>query len=114
MFAVAAVAFVLKHDEEFRDHFFREICGFTVLPGQSRPRIEVQPHDHSDLAIKDEANSSVSIVEFKVGAELEPKQDPKQKAFLANGGYGKLIIEDRDYGNCTKKSYIVLDDSTAF
>src|SRR5580658_3789535 len=76
MFAVAAVALVLEHDEEFRDHFFDKICGFTVLPGQPRPRIEVQPHDHSDLAIKDDANSSVFIVEFKVGAELKPYQDP--------------------------------------
>jgi hypothetical protein len=35
------------------------------------------------LAIKDDANSSVFIVEFKVGAELEPKQHPNKKAFFA-------------------------------
>ena len=112
MFAVAAVAFVLKHDEKFRAHFLHKICGFALSVVPPRLRIEVQPHHHSDLAIKDDANSSVFIVEFKVGAELEPKQDPNKKAFLAKGGYGKLILEDRDYGNCNQKSYIVLDDDS--
>ena len=115
MFAVAAVAFVLKHDEKFRAHFFHEICGFAVSAVQPRPRIEVQPHDHSDLAIKDEANSSVFIVEFKVDAELEQKQNPKhEKAFFAQGGYGNLILEESGYRDFARKSYVVLNDSKEF
>jgi hypothetical protein len=115
MFAVAAVAFVLKHDEKFRAHFLHKICGFAVSVVPPRLRIEVQPNDHSDLALKDDANLSVFIVEFKVGAELKPKQNPKhEKAFFAKDGYGTLILEDCDYINCAKKSYIVLDDSEAF
>lgn len=115
LFAVAAVAFVLKHDETFRARFFREICGFAASAGRAMPRIEVQPHDHSDLAIKDEVAASLFVVEFKVGAELEEKQNPRHdKAFFGNGGYGKLILEERGYRNFARKSYIVLDDFKGF
>jgi hypothetical protein len=115
LFAVAAVAFALKHDEKFRVHFLREICGFGAREIPSVPKIEVQPRDHSDMSITDEVTSSLFVVEFKVGAELEQKQNPgNAKAFFGNGGYGKLILEDSYYRNCTQKSYIVLDDSKDF
>jgi hypothetical protein len=111
MFAVATVAFVLKHDEKFRAHFFHEICGFAGSAVPPRPQIEVQPFDHSDLAIKDEANSSVYVVEFKVGADLEQKQNPKhEKEFFAKGGYGKLILEESGYRDFARKSYVVLNN----
>jgi hypothetical protein len=67
------------------------------------------------LAIKDEANSSVFIVEFKVDAELEQKQNPKhEKAFFAQGGYGNLILEESGYRDFARKSYVVLNDSKEF
>ncbi len=115
LFAVAAVAFVLKHDEEFRVHFLNEICGRTASATPPIPGIEVQPHEHSDLAIKDEANSSLFIIEFKVGAELQKKQNPKHEAaFFGSGGYGRLILEEKDYQRFGRKTYVVLDEGEAF
>ena len=115
VFAVAAVAFTLKHDPRFCRHFFRVVCGFPDWPDQPPPKIELQPHDHSDLAIKDSLNASLVIVEFKMGANLEEKQNPKyQKVFFGAGGYGNLILDEHDYRDFSRKTYIVLNDLKDF
>lgn len=115
LFAVAAVAFALKHHEEFRAHFLREICAFEEPMVKVANRIEVQPHHHSDLAIKDTPNSSLYVIEFKVGATLEEKQNPQhEKEFFAVDGYGTLIIQEPDYRHYKRKHFIVLNDFKEF
>ncbi len=115
MFAVASVAFTLKHDKGFRAHFFREICGIEGRAWQATAIIEVQAHPHSDLVIKHKGSSttSVTVIEFKVGAKLEDYQNPKYKtAFFANDGYGAQIIHD--YREFSRKHYVVLSGSVTF
>lgn len=78
MFAVAAVAFTLKYDEKFRKYFFREICGFEESVKQPGAIIEVQAHHHSDLVIKQKP-SSLSVIEFKIGAKLRTNRTQNTK-----------------------------------
>ncbi len=115
LFAVAAVAFALRYDKEFRVHFLRCVCGSTDAADDTILEIEVQPHDHSDLAIKIEARHALIVVEFKVGADLQDKQNPgHEKAFFGNGGYGKLILEEGAYKAFLNKTYVVIDEYRTF
>lgn len=112
LFTVASVAFTLKHDVKFRAHFLHQVCGVTQLG--PKPAIEVQPFHHSDLAIKDDAASSLIVVEFKVGATLKPQQNPAETAFFRSNGYGKRILEETARLALNKKSYVVLDNERHF
>ena len=109
LFAVAAVAFVLKHEERFRSFFMRRICGSERALEHRGFSIEVQPHQHSDLAIKDERNSALYVIEFKIDADLEPIQDPANSEFADPKGYGQLITHEPTYERFREKTYVVLD-----
>ena len=114
LFAVAAVAFAIKHDKDFCRHFLSRICGETEYFDYSDLLIEVQPHDHSDLAIKVKATKTIYIVEFKIGADLAEKQNPDEVAFFDKGGYGKLILSKDVFEGFHKRIYVVLAQSENF
>jgi len=87
-FAVAAVAFCLKYDERFRRHFWNKVCrqdGDSDLRPDALVTIEAE--NWSDLKI--ENGDCRCIVEFKIGADLEKKQNPNEKEFfMKDVGYG--------------------------
>jgi hypothetical protein len=114
LYAVAAVAFVIKYAEDFRLHFLSTVCGIE-LQGGDVPTFEVQPFDHSDFAIKEKAGRWLVVVEFKVGANLEEKQNPgKAKSFFAPNGYGQLILKESAYRGFERKVYVVVNDAKYF
>ncbi len=112
-YAVAAVAFALKHDEKLLRHFLETVCGISMQHGHV-PTLEVQRFDHSDLVIKDGAGLWLAVVEFKIDAGVDDKQHPDSPAFLDADGYGTLIPDELEYRSFGQKHYIVLDDATTF
>jgi hypothetical protein len=113
LFAVAAFAFSIRHDPQFRQHFLNTVCGIPAADDLI-VILEVQPFHHSDLAIKDGAGRWLLVVEFKVDARLEQKQKPGTHEFLAQGGYGQLIRDEAGYRGFQRKYYVVLDESRTF
>ena len=93
-FAVAAIAFCLKHDESFRRHFFEKVCrqnDGSELNGDFR--IEFEPKPWADLKIQNAGREYV--IEFKIGARLEPKQNPNNDEFNKKpDGYGFKMQEN--------------------
>src|SRR5437016_752014 len=81
-FAVAALAFCLRHDEGFLRHFWEKICYVPSDPAQMPPItaddvfVEWQPW--ADLALRSEIATQdyLWVVEAKAGASLQPKQNP--------------------------------------
>src|ERR1041385_5517526 len=93
-FAVAAVGFCLKHDETFRKGFFQKICRRNGHPDLAADfRIEVEPVHWADLRITN-ANC-VYVLEFKILAKIEPKQNPKNSAFKEPSGYGYAMHQNK-------------------
>lgn len=113
LYAVVAVAFGLKYDPQFREHFLGTVCGIAATT-DSIPILEVQPFDHSDFAIKDAVDRWLLVVEFKIDAKLEQKQNPGSQKFFSQGGYGQLICDEPAYRDFQRKVYVVLDDDRTF
>src|SRR5947199_2735394 len=112
-FAVAALAFCLRHDEGFRRHFWERICRVPSGPAQM-PRITaddvaIEPPEWADLALSSEAGTDAYlwVVEAKAGASLQPKQNPASPEFLERGGYGALLTAHKPTER-TRLRYIVL------
>jgi hypothetical protein len=88
-FAVAAVAFCLQHDTNFRQHFWRAICkhdGDPKLNGTAKVEVE---ENRWDLTI---SNGKVCyLLEFKIDCDLAAKQNPNEPAFMQIGGYGHAM-----------------------
>jgi hypothetical protein len=116
MFAVAALGFALKHSPPFRQHFLSRICGLSKARIRP-PEIALQAFDHSDLAIKIPEASALYVVEAKIGAKLEPKQDPHDPGFFKSG-YGRKILKEVTYQRFENKNYVILqnfrDDVSAY
>src|SRR5262245_45877936 len=81
-YAVAALAFCLKHDPRFLKHFWTKICR---APGESlhMPPIKadgilLEPPEWADLRLVSEHRNkrSVWVIEVKAGVRLDPKQRP--------------------------------------
>src|SRR5206468_4484444 len=68
-YIVAAIAFCLQHDREFRNRFFAATCSYKRDPPLGRWSIEVEPHAWGDLVIRNRTTSGhfVYAVECKVG-----------------------------------------------
>lgn len=114
LFAVAAVAFLLEHDAAFRRTFWQKICGVTGADLDCPFAVEVQPASHADLRLTCAETKTVCIVEFKLGAHLQPKQDPtKYDAFMKPGsGYGAQILAD--HADHARRIYTVLQNWPTF
>jgi hypothetical protein len=91
LFAVAAVAFVAKHDENFARNFLRHVAG--VPPGALHHDFRWEPQRAfcADLLITDCESDEQYIVEFKVGARLMEKQNSGSTEFERTTGYGRAI-----------------------
>jgi len=98
-FAVACIGFCLRHDEPFRKLFWQKVLGGS--DGTNFPegaQIEVEPEDWADLRIEwsREGKNYVHVIECKVGAPLEDKQNPSKPEFQKKGGYGQFFLEYAD------------------
>jgi len=101
-YAVAAIAFCLKHDKNFREHFFHKFC--QNLNCCLDVEVEVEPNHSSDLLIRSRLAKKVYAIEFKAGATLKVHQNPaQQNEFKA--GYGKRFAE---LHNDSELFYIVM------
>ncbi len=118
-FAVAAVAFCLRHCAEFRQVFWKAICQWPKSSSDHVPSdpdrvppldVELAPDQWADLRLIAEVagRRTVWVIEFKVDAELEPKQDPTHSKFVEpKTGYGALYKEwEIDSGSDLR--YVVL------
>ena len=105
LFAVAAVAFVIKHDAVFANDFLVRVAGVPMADLHHNFKILPQAADCADLLIEDLRNDRRYIVEFKVHAQIEDKQSPAKTAFKDATGYGSQII--RRYGKNTE-TYTIL------
>ena len=116
LFAVAGVAFLLKHDNAFRRTFLEKICGMSEVEIDHPIEVEVQPEAHADLRIRCQATKALYIVEFKIGAQLQAKQDPAwpDAFFGPETGYGWTIANAPEYNNCSQRTYIVLQNWRTF
>jgi hypothetical protein len=88
-FAVAAVAFCLEHDKNFRTDFWKAVCRQAGDPDLTDGgKIEIEDKNWSDLKITN--GECIAVVEFKAGARLEDWQNPTKEAFMDQnaGGYG--------------------------
>ncbi len=111
LFAVAAVAFTMKHEADFKRHFLKEVCGVNDTGNADDYKILLQPHDFDLALLKATEKSEAIVVEFKVGADLEPKQDFRKKEFeLSPQGYGYQIQDDKEgkYSKYANLKYVIL------
>ena len=111
IFAVAVVAFAFKHVPAFATHFLKEICGAARDINSRDYSIEFQPEHHADLVIYSDKRRELNVIEFKIGAELQPKQNPWDRSFAKKNGYGTKIRSDPRWSNFNKRTYIVLQNS---
>ena len=109
--AVAVVAFTFKHDPVFAAHFLKMICGAGRGYNPRDYSIEFQPEHHADLVICSNDRRRLFVIEFKVGAELQPKQNPWHKSFYKKNGYGTKIQSDPRWKGFKERTYIVLQNS---
>lgn len=116
LFAVAGVAFLIKHDESFRRTFLRSICGVAEADLDRQFEVEVQPASHADLRLRCAETKALYIVEFKLGAFLQPKQNPAQPDafFEPDRGYGWAILNAAEYSKDEHRTYVVLQNWRTF
>src|SRR5258707_840043 len=79
-FAAAAIAFCLKHDPAFLQHFWEKVCcqdGKRESPGTIT--VEVEPRHWADLLLK--GGDQLCVVEMKIGASLAGHQNPTSNIF---------------------------------
>ena len=114
-FAVAALAFCLKHDPVFLVHFWQTICRVANDPSTMPPirpeDILLEPPHWADLRLASDENGQryVWVIEVKTGAPLDKRQRPDcPEVFMRKGyGYGALFSSaEKDRG--TKMRFIVL------
>lgn len=115
-FAVAVLAFCLRYDEHFREHFWKTICRVRgedpeEMPEITNEGIHIEPPEWADLSLTSESRTHryMWVVEAKAGAPLKPKQNPAMPdAFeKPKSGYGALFA-DAEAKHKTKMRYIVL------
>jgi len=110
-FAVAALAFCLRHDEGFRKHFWEKVCRVPddpEMPLITADDIGVEPPRWADLSLTSHNRRFKWVIEVKAGALLEPKQDPTKREFEMEGdGYGALFRK-AEANLSTRMRYIVL------
>jgi hypothetical protein len=115
-FAVAAVAFVLKHDEIFKRHFLENVCGIKdATENLAGYEVRLHPHDF-DLVLVNERKNEVVVLEFKVGVDLAAHQKYFGTDFFKTDfpqGYGYRINE-KHYANYSSRKYIVLQKREEF
>jgi len=94
-FASAAVGFCLKYSAPFRVYFWTQVCKVSDDP-RKLPHldVEIEPVHWADLRLSAQVSGRrfVWVVECKVGAPLEAKQNPGDPLFFQPGiGYGSFL-----------------------
>jgi hypothetical protein len=89
-FAVAAIAFCSKHDEQFRRHFLESICEGDASLLDHETTIRVEDNHWGDLVFVNSDRSAVYVIECKINAALEDIQNPESDVFWTSG-YGHDI-----------------------
>jgi len=87
-FAVAAIAFCIEHNNEFKQHFLDVVAN---LSPECIEEVMPEPKLHTDLVL--EGDRHVLVLEFKIDASLEPHQNPAEPEFWQEKGYGTKILE---------------------
>jgi hypothetical protein len=114
-FAVAALAFCLKHEPEFLKHFWESVCRVPDDPVEMPPiqadGVLLEPPHWADLRLVSD-NGGVRflwVIEVKAGAPLEDKQNPTESAKFTHPdlGYGDLLVKEEGKRG-TRLRYIVL------
>jgi hypothetical protein len=93
LFAVAAVAFVAKHDLRFRRQLLDRVVGIPKSDLRHNFHLEPQKAFYADLAVTDQNTNKRYVVEFKVGAQLMEKQHAARSIFDEQGGYGRAFLD---------------------
>lgn len=116
LFAVASVAFVMKHDPAFLQVFLKQVCGVSEPDLVCEFAVELQPRFHADLRIRCEARKALYIVEFKIRAKLMTKQNfsPKGEFLKKREGYGWKMLNEKEYADCLARTYVVLQNGHGF
>lgn len=113
-FVTAALAFTLKHSRPFLREFWKRICRVPgdprTMPRISREEILLEPPAWADLQLesKHKQQNFVWVVEVKVGAKLQDKQNPASKEYLKPKGYGRLFKDFYRLRSDTNLRYVVL------
>jgi len=95
-FAVAAVGFALKHDLAFRRNFLSDFADIKV--GVENFEVCIQDRKCADMALKNEVDDTLAIIEFKVPSLLEEHQNPWKPMFWSDSkkvkaGYGCELLK---------------------
>jgi len=102
-FAVAAIAFALKHDSSFRRQFWERVCWVKGDPPLCKsPEILLEPAHWADLLIINltKAGRYAYVIECKIRAGLGDAQNPAKRAFGGQSGYGSLFCNDERTARC--------------
>ena len=113
-FAVAALAFCLRHDRKFLAHFWSTVCRVpddeSKMPCIKPEGILLEPPRWADLRLvsEEERTRQVWVIEVKAGAPLECRQRPdRPDAFTEPGkGYGALF--QKEEAHPARLRYIIL------
>jgi hypothetical protein len=112
-FAVACLAFVLHHDEAFRAHFLRNVCGWDKPNSAKEFEVAIELTGCGDLAIQSLAYGTIFVLECKIGAPIESHQNPNSGDFFHNGyGAGTLAYKPWHAAKAIRRSYITLTQET--
>lgn len=88
-FTAAAIGFCMLHRPNFARFFLNKICNISIRP-RTKIAVDVEPKSWADLRIR--VGGSVCIIEFKLGAPLQPHQNPNERAFWETSlGYGRTL-----------------------
>jgi hypothetical protein len=99
-FAMAAISFCLKYDREFRAHFLEVVCRRKT--GLRSVEIEQKPWGDVVLKLID----AIYVIEGKIKAQLQGKQNPEKERDFWKNGYGAAI--EREYGERKEQLYYIL------
>ena len=109
VFAVAAIAFCLKHDDEFKRAFICDFCGIKLSADIPKLRIAADDHKWGDLVVNAYDDSFVCVLEFKIDSEVGPKQNPNSQVF----DYALQISISPECRNCDERRFIVVTKDEA-
>jgi hypothetical protein len=104
VFAVAAIAFCLEHNEEFKKAFLCNFCEINLAGDNPKIHISADDHKWCDLMIKSDDSSFVCVLEFKIDSPVASKQNPNSNAFE----YGMQIGSDPECQSRREKLYLVV------
>lgn len=113
-FAAAAIAFAWRHDEQFRQHFWRTVCHFDEDPDLTeQEEILIEPYRWADLLITNRTSERryIHAIELKINAGLQDIQNPACSRFTSREGYGRLFKHAFE-GADAELRYVVLGHQT--